>query len=44
MKLEHIRKSNNPNHNDSVLTVYRHFDTASLQYGAVGSVPKLFGL
>ena len=40
MKLEHIRKSNNPNHNDSVLTVYRHFDTASLQYGAVGSVPK----
>ena len=22
------------------MTVYRHFDTASLQYGAVGSVPK----
>jgi len=37
MKLEHIRKSDK---NDSFLTVYRHFDSASLHYGALGNVPK----
>ncbi|MEV9476273.1 fatty acid cis/trans isomerase [Aliarcobacter butzleri] len=37
MKLEYIRKSEK---NDSILTVYRHFDSASLHYGALGSIPK----
>lgn len=26
--------------NDSILTVYRHFDSASLHYGALGNIPK----
>ncbi|OCL95310.1 fatty acid cis/trans isomerase [Aliarcobacter thereius] len=37
MKLEYLRKSPN---NDSILTVYKHFDTASLHKGALGSSPK----
>ncbi|WP_418179384.1 fatty acid cis/trans isomerase [Aliarcobacter lanthieri] len=37
MKLEYIRKSEK---NDSILTIYRHFDSASLHYGALGGVPK----
>ncbi|MFX4253368.1 fatty acid cis/trans isomerase, partial [Aliarcobacter butzleri] len=37
MKLEYIRKSEK---NDPILTVYRHFDSASLHYGALGSIPK----
>lgn len=26
--------------NDSIMTVYRHFDSASLHYGTLGNVPK----
>ena len=40
VKLEHIRKSDNKKNEDSILTVYRHFDSASLHYGATGNIPK----
>ncbi|NLN13431.1 MAG: peptidylprolyl isomerase [Arcobacter skirrowii] len=37
LKLEYLRKSKK---DDSILTVYRHFDTASLHKGALGNTPK----
>lgn len=37
LKVEYLRKSPN---DDSILTVYRHFDTASLHRGALGNTPK----
>ncbi|QKF74124.1 fatty acid cis/trans isomerase [Aliarcobacter faecis] len=37
LKLNYLR--NSPN-NDSILTVYRHFDSASLHKGALGNIPK----
>lgn len=40
MKLEYIRKSSNKEINDSILTIYRHYDSASLHNGALGSIPK----
>lgn len=30
----------NPNSNDSILTIYRHFDSASVHKGALGNIPK----
>lgn len=41
LKLEYLRKSKK---DDSILTVYRHFDTASLHKGALGNTPKICGL
>ncbi len=37
LKLNYLRSSPN---NDSILTVYRHFDSASLHKGALGDTPK----
>ncbi len=37
LKLNYLRDSSN---NDSILTVYRHFDSASLHKGALGNIPK----
>src|SRR5574344_1128810 len=37
LKLNYLRHSSN---NDSILTVYRHFDSASLHKGALGNIPK----
>lgn len=37
LKLNYLRNSTN---NDSILTIYRHFDSASLHYGALGNTPK----
>ncbi|RXJ91859.1 peptidylprolyl isomerase [Arcobacter sp. CECT 8983] len=36
---EHLWKGNK-NSNDSVLTIYRHFDSASVHKGALGNIPK----
>ena len=37
LKLNYLRNSSN---NDSILTIYRHFDSASLHLGALGNTPK----
>ena len=37
LKMEYIRNSKK---DDSVLTIYRHFDSASLHLGALGNIPK----
>lgn len=38
--LDAIWKGNNSNENDSILTIYRHFDSASVHKGALGDIPK----
>lgn len=41
INLDVIWKGNqNKDANDAILTVYRHFDSASLHYGALGDIPK----
>jgi hypothetical protein len=38
--LEAIWKGNQQKENDAILTVYRHFDSASVHKGALGNIPK----
>lgn len=38
--LDNIWKGNQKEENDSILTVYRHFDSASIHKGALGDIPK----
>ncbi len=38
--IEAIWKGNNKELNDSMLTIYRHFDSASVHKGALGNIPK----
>lgn len=38
--LEAIWKGNQEKENDAILTVYRHFDSASVHKGALGNIPK----
>jgi len=40
LPLEAIWKGNNQEENDAILTVYRHFDSASVHKGALGDIPK----
>ncbi len=42
LDLKTIWKGNNPNtkNNDAILTIYRHFDSASVHNGALGNTPK----
>ena len=42
LNLKTIWKGNNPNskNNDAILTIYRHFDSASVHNGALGNIPK----
>ncbi len=39
VSLDHLWKGNK-NSNDSILTIYRHFDSASVHKGALGNIPK----
>jgi hypothetical protein len=38
--MDAIWKGNSNQENDSILTIYRHFDSASVQKGALGDIPK----
>ena len=38
--METIWKGNQKEQNDSILTIYRHFDSASVHKGALGDIPK----
>ena len=38
--LDSIWKGNKKDDNDSILTIYRHFDSASVHKGALGDIPK----
>ena len=40
LKLDAIWKGNKNLENDSILTIYRHFDSASVHKGALGDIPK----
>ncbi len=43
LSLENIWKGNKEK-NDSILTIYRHFDSASVHKGALGNIPKTLWL
>lgn len=40
LDINSIWKGNKNNVNDSILTIYRHFDSASVHKGALGNIPK----
>jgi len=40
LSLDAIWKGNQKEENDSILTIYRHFDSASVHKGALGDIPK----
>jgi len=40
LSLDAIWKGNQQKENDSILTIYRHFDSASVHKGAFGDIPK----
>ena len=40
LSLDAIWKGNTNQENDSILTIYRHFDAASVHKGALGDIPK----
>lgn len=42
LNLQSIWRGNNPNgkNNDAILTIYRHFDSASVHKGALGNTPR----
>lgn len=40
LSLNNLWKGNNQKENDSLLTIYRHFDSASVHKGAFGDIPK----
>ena len=40
LDLNAIWKGNSNTQNDSILTIYRHFDSASVHKGALGDIPK----
>lgn len=40
LSMDAIWKGNQNQENDSILTIYRHFDSASVHKGALGDIPK----
>ena len=40
LSMDAIWKGNKNQQNDSILTIYRHFDSASVHRGALGDIPK----
>ena len=40
LSINDIWKGNQKEQNDSILTIYRHFDSASVHTGALGDIPK----
>lgn len=40
LNIDAIWKGNKKEQNDSILTIYRHFDSASVHKGALGDIPK----
>ena len=44
LPIESIWKGNNLKQNDSFLTIYRHFNSASVHKGALGNIPKTLWL
>ncbi len=40
LSLDAIWKGNQKEQNDAILTIYRHFDSASVHKGALGDIPK----
>ena len=40
LSLDNLWKGNQSQENDSMLTIYRHFDSASVHKGALGYIPK----
>lgn len=40
LDINSIWKGNKKEENDSILTIYRHFDSASVHKGALGNIPK----
>jgi hypothetical protein len=40
LDINSIWKGNKNDENDSILTIYRHFDSASVHKGAIGNIPK----
>jgi len=44
LPLESLWKGNSKEQNDSILTIYRHFDSASVHKGALGDIPKTLWL
>jgi hypothetical protein len=40
LSMDAIWKGNKNQENDSILTIYRHFDSASVHRGALGDIPK----
>ena len=40
LSMDAIWKGNKNQQNDSILTIYRHFDSASVHKGALGDIPK----
>lgn len=40
LSMDAIWKGNENQENDSILTIYRHFDSASVHKGALGDIPK----
>ncbi|MDD2292301.1 MAG: fatty acid cis/trans isomerase, partial [Aliarcobacter sp.] len=40
LSMDAIWKGNTNQQNDSILTIYRHFDSASVHRGALGDIPK----
>ena len=44
LPLQALWKGNRKTENDSILTIYRHFDSASVHKGALGNIPKTLWL
>jgi len=44
LPLNALWKGNKQSKNDSILTIYRHFDSASVHKGALGNIPKTLWL